>query len=357
MSKAEEEVLRLNEELEQRVQTRTSELEKANQLATEAAQGMKKLNEELERRVEERTEQMTKANDQLYRLNESMTKLNESLEGRVAERTVELERANESVQQLNDQLERRVEERTAELQQAQSDLVRSERLATLGQLTATVSHELRNPLGAIRTAIYLIRGRTEGHGLGVESALERADRSISRCDNIINELLDFTRSTPLAPENTVFDDWLESVLAEQTVSPAIRVDKHTGTDRAMVPFDHDRLRRVIIHVYNNACEAMLEGAENGQVTHDLMLSINTRVNGDRLEMLFRDNGPGIPPEILEKIFEPLYSTKSFGVGLGLPTVRQIMEQHGGGIEIASEAGRGTDVSLWLPLTHIDERAA
>jgi signal transduction histidine kinase len=60
---------------------------------------------------------------------------------------------------------------------------------------------------------------------------------------------------------------------------------------------------------------------------------------------------------LEKIFEPLYSTKSFGVGLGLPTVRQIMEQHGGGIEIASEAGRGTDVSLWLPLTHIDERAA
>ena len=74
-------------------------------------------------------------------------------------------------------------------------------------------------------------------------------------------------------------------------------------------------------------------------------------------MLFRDNGPGIPPEVLEKIFEPLYSTKSFGVGLGLPTVRQIMEQHGGGIEIASEVGRGTDVSLWLPLTHQDERAA
>ena len=244
-----------------------------------------------------------------------------------------------------------------ELQTAQSELVRSERLATLGQLTATVSHELRNPLGAIRTAIYLIRGRTEGQGLGVESALERADRSITRCDNIINELLDFTRSTPLAPESAEFDDWLESVLAEQNLPPAITLQKEIAAGNTQIAFDHDRLRRVIINVFNNACEAMTEGVESGQMTHAPMLRIQTQINGDRLELRFTDNGPGIPADVLARIFEPLYSTKSFGVGLGLPTVRQIMEQHGGGIDINSIQGQGTTVFLWLPTNRVDERAA
>ena len=81
------------------------------------------------------------------------------------------------------------------------------------------------------------------------------------------------------------------------------------------------------------------------------------MNDDRLEIVFHDNGPGIPAEVLSKIFEPLYSTKSFGVGLGLPTVRQIMEQHNGGIDITSEPDQGTNVSLWLPLGQADERAA
>ena len=357
MARAEEEVLQLNEQLERRVQERTVDLEKANRMATEAAEGMKRLNEDLERRVEERTEQMTKANDQLYRLNESMTRLNESLEERVADRTKEIERANDAVKQLNEDLERRVEERTVELKQTQTDLVRSERLATLGQLTATVSHELRNPLGAIRTAIYLIRGRTENQNLGVESALERADRSISRCDNIINELLDFTRSTPLAPEAADFDAWLLSVLSEQNLPESVTLDKQMGANGAEIAFDHERLRRVIINLFNNACEAMLEAAENGQVTHALMLSVESRIEGDRLKVMFKDNGHGIPPDVLEKIWEPLYSTKSFGVGLGLPTVRQIMDQHDGGIDMASQEGQGTEVHIWLPVNRADERAA
>jgi signal transduction histidine kinase len=358
MSRAEDEVLRLNNKLEQRVLERTAELEKANQLANEAAEGMKRLNEDLEGRVQERTEQMSKANEQLYRLNESMTRLNESLEQRVAERTAEIERANENIKQLNEDLERRVEERTAELQKTQAELVRSERLATLGQLTATVSHELRNPLGAIRTAIYLVRGRTEGQGLGVESALERADRSITRCDNIINELLDFTRSTPLAPETARFDDWLHSVLSEQNLPANVAFNNQLGAEGVEIAFDQERFRRVIINVFSNACEAMTEAVESGEINHQPELTVHTRApTGGRLEVVFHDNGPGIPQEVLEKIFEPLYSTKSFGVGLGLPTVRQIMEQHGGGIEITSEKGHGTDVLVWLPLDNAEERAA
>ena len=357
MSRAEKEVLKLNEELEGRVQERTSELEKANAVAHEAAEGMKRLNEELERRVEERTQQMTKANDQLYRLNERMTKLNEGLEQRVQERTAELEKANSDVKQLNADLERRVEERTTELQQAQHNLVRQERLAALGQLTATVSHELRNPLGAIRTAIYLVRGKVMGHQLGVEPALERADRSITRCDNIINELLDFTRSTPLALENARFDDWLDFTIGEQNLPESVELQKNFGVAEMVTAFDHERLRRVIVNVFNNACEAMVEATENGEMSHQPILNVTSRANGEMVEVVFSDNGPGIPEETLAKIFEPLFSTKSFGVGLGLPTVKQIMEQHGGGIEINSTVGTGTQVRFWLPVRQVQEEAA
>jgi C4-dicarboxylate-specific signal transduction histidine kinase len=356
MSKAEEQVARLNQELEQRVDERTAELERANQEiltaneeALRASEDVQRLNAQLEERVEERTSQLNKA----Y---ESMAKLNDQLEQRVDERTNQLAQANESVMKLNQELEQRVEERTVELHQAQGELLRRERLAALGQLTATVSHELRNPLGAIRTAVYLIRGRTDNRGLGVENALERADRSITRCDNIITELLDFTRTTDLSLENFRIGDWLDRLLYEQNPPEGVTVRNEMTARDLEVAFDEDRFRRVIINIFNNACEAMTEDHERTG-RQDYMLGITSRVSEDRLELVFHDNGPGIAPDTLEKIWEPLFSTKSFGVGLGLPTVKQIMEQHCGGIDITSELGQGTDVVLWLPLNRLDERAA
>lgn len=140
-------------------------------------------------------------------------------------------------------------------------------------------------------------------------------------------------------------------------APGIAVNDQIATPNLELAFDHDRLRRVIINVFNNACEAMREDAEKGSGRQDYSLTISTRTINDRLEVLFRDTGPGIPPEVLEKIFEPLYSTKSFGVGLGLPTVRQIMEQHKGGIDISSQIGQGTSVLVWLPMRRAEERAA
>lgn len=79
------------------------------------------------------------------------------------------------------------------------------------------------------------------------------------------------------------------------------------------------------------------------------MTVETRLRGDKLEILIADNGPGIPAEVRDKIFEPLFSTKTFGVGLGLPTVKQIMEQHGGGVEISKRRGGGAKFALWLPL--------
>ncbi len=377
VNKANERVKTLNEHLEHRVEERTEALFRANEQLNKANESVSKLNSELERRVDERTRDLNTANERVTKMNEELerrveertaelhtatervTKLNEDLERRVEERTAELNKANDDISKLNEDLEQRVLERTAELRRAQTDLLRNERLAALGQLTATVSHELRNPLGAIRTAVYLVASRVKDKGLGVENALERADRSITRCDNIISELLDFTRSTDLSLNSVPFGEWLTQLLDEQTVPEPITLKRENIDDKVEIAFDQDRLRRVIINVFNNGCEAMTEAIQHGTSTGVNEITVSTKTVGDRFEVLFQDTGPGIPPDVLEKIFEPLYSTKSFGVGLGLPTVRQIMEQHGGNIDIQSEVGKGTTVRIWLPLNRADadERAA
>ncbi|MEE8455594.1 MAG: ATP-binding protein, partial [Limibaculum sp.] len=249
----------------------------------------------------------------------------------------------------HDELERRVEERTAELRAAQVDLLRQERLVTLGQLTATVSHELRNPLSVIRTSIFIARDGLNGTTPRVQRALERIDRSVTRCDRIIDELLDFTRISGLEPEPTPIDDWLDGTLKEQALPAQITLRRDFGLAGTTVPFDRDRFRRAIINVFDNACQAMT-GAVGPEAADadNAVLSVTTKRKNGRVEVIFEDRGPGIPADVLPRIFEPLFSTKGFGVGLGLPVVKQIMEQHGGGIEIDGAATSGTRVCLWLP---------
>ena len=112
--------------------------------------------------------------------------------------------------------------------------------------------------------------------------------------------------------------------------------------------DQDHFRRAVINVFNDACQAMV-GDGNGKIEEDEhMLTIRTGKTNGRIGVVFEDNGPGIPPDVLPKILEPMFSTKGFGVGLGMPVVKQIMEQHGGGIEVETGEGRGTTFVLWLP---------
>ncbi len=248
----------------------------------------------------------------------------------------------------HDELERRVEERTAELRAAQANLLRQECLATLGQLTATVSHELRNPLGVIQTSTCVVRDHLNDCDPRVGRSLERIERSVIRCDRIIEELLDYTRIQQLEPEPTPIDTWLEGVLEEQTLHTDITLRRELGLAGVKVFLDHDRFRRAVINVFDNACQAMV-GDGNGKIEEGVqILTIQTGKSNGRIEVVFEDNGPGIPPDVLPKIFEPMFSTKVFGVGLGLPVAKQIMEQHGGGIEIDSGQGRGTRTCLWLP---------
>jgi signal transduction histidine kinase len=249
------------------------------------------------------------------------------------------------------ELVRRVEERTAELREAQNELLRKERLSTLGQLTATVAHELRNPLSAIRNSIFPIKQKV-GADPDLERPLDRVVRNIQRCDRIITDLLDFTRFRELARTDVDADQWLADTLNEQKPPDGITLRRQLNA-RCKISLDPERMRRVVINLVENSAQAMAEGGSDGK----RQITVSTEAKDGQFELVVEDTGPGIPKDILSKVFEPLFSTKGFGTGLGLPTVKQIVEQHGGGIDIASEVGKGTRVTVRLPLAAAGNMAA
>jgi len=248
----------------------------------------------------------------------------------------ELRRHRENLEEL-------VAERTRTLRETQDALRAKERLAAVGQLVATVSHEIRNPLATIRSSFFTVRHLAEERGLDLAKPLDRIERSISRCDAIIAELLDYTRVRRLECVRTSIDDWLAEILDEEHVPAWVGVSRRLNAG-IEAWFDPDRLRRCVLNILSNAVHA-IEQARPAEP----QLQIETRTAGDRVELAFSDNGGGIPAEDLARVGEPFFSTKSFGVGLGLAVVRQIAEQHGGGVSIESRGGHGTTITLWLPL--------
>ena len=243
------------------------------------------------------------------------------------------------------QLEELVEQRTRELEKAQQELLQNERLAVLGQLTATVSHEIRNPLGTVANSLYLIRDMLDDQSLTkLQRPLDLAERNVVRCDGIISELLDFSKQRDLRKQALNVDEWLVSVLDEILWPPDVtpKIELNAGL---MVSFDPDRLRRALINAINNALHALQE-AFNGESP---VLTVVTRRAGGWCEILVKDNGPGMSKEVMERIFEPMFSTKNFGVGLGVPVIRNIVEDHGGSLHYDSEVGVGTTLVMSLPI--------
>lgn len=253
---------------------------------------------------------------------------------------------DQELRRYRQHLEELIEQRTRELERAQKELLQNERLAVLGQLTATVSHEIRNPLGTISNALYLMRESLPSDQLEqVRRPLALAEKSVQRCDGIISELLDFSKRRQLQKVDLDLDAWLMSVLDEMIWPENVRLDVSL-TGNLMLQADPDRLRRALINATTNALHALEEKGESGP----LRLEVMTRQQEDCCEILIRDNGPGIPADVIDRIFEPMFSTKNFGVGLGVPVICNIIEDHGGSVLYESEVGVGTTVVMSLPLT-------
>ncbi|MGQ0455827.1 MAG: two-component system sensor histidine kinase NtrB [Hyphomicrobium sp.] len=227
------------------------------------------------------------------------------------------------------------------------EIDRNGKLMQLGQLTATVAHEIRNPLGAIRTANFVLERKLKGRVEGVDAQLERINNGIGRCDKIITELLDFSRSRTMKATARSIDDWVASTIDEEGRnlfgSPVVTC--RLGIGDAQATFDAEQMRQVLINLLSNAAEAIGEKTKSSPPAGFVpTISVRTVVDGLHAKLIVEDNGPGIDPKNLKRIREPLFTTKSFGVGLGIPAIEKILENHGGHLSIESQFGAGATIT-------------
>ncbi len=260
------------------------------------------------------------------------------------------------LKQYTTELEEMVTQRTKDLQVAQQKLMKQEKLSVLGQLTAFVSHELRNPLGVIRSSVYILRRRFQDRDPKTEKHLERIENEVSRCDSIVEELLDFTRGRRIVAVPGDLNLWLGEVLEQITPPPRIIVSEHLAPGLPPVNFDKKKMGSVVHNLITNSFQALVAKMEARNGTEDSFLpsvEVRTMRQGDCLRLEVNDNGTGMSEDILQRAFEPLFTSRARGTGLGLPIVAQIAEAHGGSVSLTSVPNQGTTVVFQMPIARDD----
>jgi len=262
-----------------------------------------------------------------------------------------LTRQEEEILALNRGLEQKVLQRTAELEeknallvQAQQELVRVEKLAAIGELAAGVAHEINNPLAIIRGNAELLQMSLPGDSSQQEE-VEIISRQVGRMERIVANLLKFARRENKriapAPVNAILDEILSQV-GHQIAMDGFRVEKSYCSGDLLIEGDGDQLHQVFTNLIVNALQAMPNGGT---------LSVATDVDPDRgwCTVMVADSGVGIPAENLGQIFNPFFTTRGDGTGLGLSVSYGIVRDHGGDIDVESSVGAGTRFRVTLPL--------
>ena len=213
-------------------------------------------------------------------------------------------------------------------------------MAAIGQLASGVGHELRNPLGVIGNSVYYLNMKLKDTDEKVGKHLNILKREIQRSNEIITDLLDFSRAKPPLLKECDVNSIVKEALADIKVPENIAVETQFDKNLPAIFADPDQIRRIFLNISTNAAQAMPDGGR---------LKIKTAVKENFLEIGFTDTGQGITKEKLKQIFEPLYTTKAKGIGLGMSIVKSIVDGHKGRIEVESEVDKGTTFTVKLPL--------
>ena len=257
----------------------------------------------------------------------------------------ERKQVEEKIRQLNATLEQRVEERTLELRDAQEQLVRHEKLSVLGQMASSVGHELRNPLAVMTSALYYLRLVQPNADEKIKQYLGMIEQEVRTSEKIISDLLDFARVKSVDREAVSVSDLICRTLERFPVPDSVQSILDIPADLPQVYVDPRQMTQVLGNLVVNACQAMAPNRSGGK------LSIIGNIQNDMINIVVKDNGTGISPENMKKIFDPLFTTKVKGIGLGLAVSQKLVDANGGSIQVESEAGAGSAFTVSLPIYH------
>jgi len=264
---------------------------------------------------------------------------------RLAERHAEVEALSESEKEKSQGLEKAL----VELRSSQEALMRTEKLAAVGQLAASVGHELRTPLTAVGNAhAYLAKRLAKddpalASDARIKQFQELVVRELRACNKIIGDLLDYARTRPPALHPCPLGPLVDEAISLVVGRPGVTIENAISVDLPVPNLDRDQFRQMVINLLQNAVEAM--PADRGG-------TVSVRADGGigcPLQLRVIDDGPGIPAEIAGKIFQPLFTTKTKGTGLGLAVVQSVVERHKGTVAVESPPSGGTTFVIELPL--------
>ncbi len=254
-----------------------------------------------------------------------------------------LRESDEAVRRLNDELETKVEERTKQLLDAQDELMRKGKLAVLGQVAGSVGHELRNPLGVMNNAVYYLKNVLIEADPTILEYLDIIGYEVESSERIVSELLDSVRTKPPQPEMSQVDLIVRQALRHCTIPESVAVEVDIPATLPPVEVDPQQIQRVFRNLIANGIDAM---GGNGRLT---IRAVAGNPSG-MVQVSIRDTGSGIAPEQMAKLFQPLFTTKARGIGLGLVVCKNLVEVNGGRIEVESEVSKGTTFTATLPTT-------
>ena len=250
----------------------------------------------------------------------------------------ERKRLQTKLAEYSQKLEELVQQRTEQLKKTQAELVKSERLAAIGELAGMVGHDLRNPLTGIKNSAYFMKKKgNEISQTQAQEMLETINKCVDYSNKIVNDLIDYSREVRLELREETLKKLLTESLGLLDIPEKIEILNHLD-DKPTVKIDADKIKRVFINLIKNAIDAMPKG---GKITID-----SNQVNGS-LEVSFSDTGVGIADDVLPKLFSPLFTTKAQGMGFGLAICKRIIEAHGGTITVKTVKGKGTTFTVTL----------
>ena len=265
--------------------------------------------------------------------------------GRAAEKkrlTDDKRRLEQEIKKYADELELRVDERTAEVIETHKRLVAQERIAALGRAAAQVTHEVKNPLAGLLLYSLHLKEKSSNFSESQTYLVDKIVDTIRHLNGRVEQILGFARPVSLAlyseDLNQIVTDILE-LLRPQLEANQVEVRLSIGEQATYAMLDGTSMRGALMNLMLNAIEAMPDGG---------ILSIAVNRSDEMLRLEIADTGHGISEDEAKKIFEPFYTTKEQGLGLGMPYTKKIIDQHGGTMSLSSQPGKGTTISIILP---------